>query len=115
MTNGFVNRSLDIPPGFYLRDGQPMMTWFAALELLLLNDRPIRILSPVCDSNRCLELARFVTHWPGQDGVKCEGCTSRARSIADVMGFALQTTELPLPLAFARDDAEVRFSLMELT
>lgn len=104
----------DLPYGVFLRDGKPVFTWQFVLEVLLGNDRPISILARVCDSNRCLELARYETHWPGQDGVKCERCTARAKEIATAMGFTLQVDELPLPIAFATDDSALRFALMEL-
>lgn len=76
---------LDIPDGWYLRDGDPRVTWFWIAESLIACDRPIRILGPVCSSSGCATLAEFRTWWPGR---------------ADI--------------ALLHDDADRRFALMEL-
>lgn len=73
----------------------------------------LRVLGPKCSSPDCLAPARFLTHWPGQDDVKCERCTAYAVKVAEVLGFELQTKRLEY--AVGRDDAEQQFAMMELT
>ena len=109
---------LDIPPGFFLLDGKPCISYFAALDLHLLLDRPIEILDvPICSSVRCLEVARRRTFWPSSDAggqLKCSRCATALQMVADAMGFVLTVQELPPPLALLGDDTSRRFAMMEL-
>lgn len=110
-----MTTDLDIPPGFYLADGKPMISWFAALELWLMNDRPVEIVARICDSTRCLNVARFETWWPAPTSqIKCGACAAMLRATAEAMGFELVTKELEPPIGLIEDDSAKRFALMEL-
>lgn len=86
----------DIPPGWYLSDGEPRATWFWIVEHLIACDRPIRILGRMCDSAGCLNLAQFRTYWPAPTSdryelgqVKCALCATKLDDAARAMGFGL--------------------------
>jgi hypothetical protein len=43
----------------------------------------------LCDSKDCGDTARWIAFWPGQTTMFCDRCLSRARAVAEAMGFEL--------------------------
>ena len=42
-----------------------------------------------CEQANCSREATSVIYWPGKTIICCDGCTERARRVADAMGFLL--------------------------
>ena len=94
--------------GWLLRNGELSPTWHWLLEVLLANDRPIRILGPMCSATGCLELAEWRVWWPsdlegGQPN--CERHATGWTRIGAAMGFVVPAQRIDVP-------ADVRMMLL---
>lgn len=73
----------------------------------------IVVLGPKCEQAECLGLVAAVAHWPSGAVRLCERHTAWLRRIADAMGVHLVVDQFSFTPP-GLDDAEQRFSLMEL-
>lgn len=90
----------DLPDGWLLRNGEPSPTWHWLLEVLLANDRPIRILGAMCHTTGCLELAEWRVWWPSADQSgkpNCERCATGWTHTGAAMGFVVPTERIDVP------------------
>lgn len=85
---------------------------FAAMSAHGRDDDAARLVP--CSSDGCINLARWSCNWPGDTCAKCNACRGKLAWVAKTLGFELPATELVVP-PLGLDDAEQRFSLLELS